>query len=484
MKHTLYYLLIVVLAVFSSCKEKTEKAIEKTQTKPNILFISVDDLRPELNAFGASQIISPHIDRLANDAMTFNRAYCNMPVCGASRASILTGIYPTPTRFTDYKTRVDEEAPKVTYLPEYFKQQGYFTSTIGKIFHHPDDGMRSWSETPYRPDYPNDIAQQELWRDYQNKENAWTKTTDLPLGGAGPAWEVGEVTDSAYYDGKTTELALKKLEELTQKDEPFFFGLGYIRPHLPFVAPKKYWDLYDPQTIMLPEHPNLPKDSPAGAWHNFEELRAYANIANDTLPIPKDQVLKLRHGYYACVSYIDAQIGQVVDKLKELGQYENTIIVIWGDHGWSLGEHGLWCKHSCLEKALRTTLIIKPQGSDKVGSSDALVSLIDVYPTLSDMAGLEIPDHLKGKSLAPLFENPNEKINDYLFSRYENGETVKGDRYIYTQYFDADGKFESHMLYDHKNDPEETINIVDASEHAETVARLKAALKKHMTDRS
>ena len=472
-----YYLLGCLVVFLSSCGQ------EKKPIKPNVLFISIDDLRPELNAYGRSQIISPSIDKIAEEGTVFYRAYCNVPVCGASRASLLTGIYPTSKRFTDYKSRVDEEAPGIVTIPEHFKNNGYYTSTVGKIFHHPDDGLKGWSKEPYRPDYPNTNKQQELWRDYQSPENSWTKELKLPLGGAGPAWEAGEVDDTVYYDGKTTQLALLELERLAKQEQPFFFGLGYIRPHLPFNAPKKYWDMYDSIDIELPDNYFMPENAPQDSWFNFSELRSYTNIANDTLPLSEEQVLSLRHGYYACVSFIDAQIGQVINKLKELGIYENTIIVLWGDHGWSLGEHTLWCKHSCFHNAIQTTLIIKSPETKGGGKSSSLVSFVDIYPTICELAVLEKPNHLVGKSLFPLLTNPTSEVNPYIFARWRNGETIKNDRFAYTQYYNNEGSVKSSMLYDHKNDPEENINVVTLPEYQDEIAVLKAELEKHIKNR-
>jgi iduronate 2-sulfatase len=220
MNKALYLLLIVVSSTFLGCADKP------TNEKPNIVFIAVDDLRPEINMYGKSLIISPKLDKLAEDGLVFKRAYCNVPVCGASRASLMTGIFPTPQRFTTYGSRVDEEANEYPTLTETLKNNGYLTTSVGKIFHHPDDGLDGWSQQPYRPDYPNSIHQQELWRDYQSEELNWTNESDLPLGAAGPAWEVANVADTVYYDGKTTQLALNKLEELKGSDKPFFFGLG------------------------------------------------------------------------------------------------------------------------------------------------------------------------------------------------------------------------------------------------------------------
>ncbi|TNJ45859.1 sulfatase [Tamlana fucoidanivorans] len=450
----------------------------------NVLFIIVDDLRPELNCYGQSQIISPNIDKLAADGMVFKNAYCNVPVCGASRASLLTGVFPTKNRFTNYGSRVDNDAPGLITLPEHFKNKGYITKAVGKIFHHPDDALQSWTDIPYRPDYPNSIKQQELWRDYQAPINSWTKENNLPLGSAGPAWEAADVEDAVYYDGKTAKLALAELNKLSQSKQPFFLGIGFIRPHLPFNAPKKYWDMYKEETIALAKNPQMPIKAPREAWFNYKELRGYSNIPKDTLPIESDIAKKLRHGYYASVSFIDAQVGKILDKLKELELYESTNIVLIGDHGWSLGEHSLWCKHSCFNNALRTPLIVKPKRSrfknDTQASSESLVSFVDIYPSLCDLSNVEKPLHLSGKSFVEILTDPNHEINEYVFSRWGRGETVISKAFNYTRYFNKDGSVNSHMLYDRILDPDENVNVVDDKDHAESLNNLIRILQNHI----
>ena len=478
-------LLISSLFLFSCNQKKKEPEVQTLESKKqNILFIAVDDLRPELNCYGKTQIISPNIDAIASEGTIYNNAYVTVPVCGASRASLLTGIHPTKNRFIDYGSRVDEEAKGLTTLPGQFKKNGYYTTSVGKIFHHPDDGLAGWSEPPVRPDYPNSLGQQELWRDYQSEENAYTKKDKLPLGATGPAWEAADVPDDTYYDGKTANLAVAKLNELANLKQPFFFGVGFIRPHLPFNAPKKYWDLYDRENIKLSTIDSMPKNAPLQSWHNYGELRSYTNIPNDTLPISSEKAISLRHGYYACVSYIDAQIGKVISELKRLNLYENTTIVLWGDHGWSLGEHTLWCKQSVYTKATKTPLIVKTSNQTAKGISNSLVSFIDIYPTLCDLTGIEKPKHLAGKSFANTLSEPNTQNNKYVYWRWQNGETIKSNQYVYTRYVNNQGEFLSHMLYDHNNDPDETKNLAVSKEYKNVVEELQEALDKHIKERS
>ena len=488
--NTWAYVLIISSLIIWSCQQKHKEAASeqetvaiKTGAKPNILFIAVDDLRPELNCYGQTHIISPNIDAIADQGIVFKNAYVTVPVCGASRASLLTGIHPTPSRFIDYGSRVDKEAAGITTLPEHFKNNGYYTTSVGKIFHHPDDGLASWSDQPVRPDYPNTLAQQELWRDYQSEENAYTKKDKLPLGAAGPAFEAADVADNVYYDGKTADLALKKIEKLAGQEQPFFLGVGFIRPHLPFNAPKKYWDLYDPEKIRLATNDSMPDHAPQESWHNYGELRSYTNIPNDTLPIRDEKALQLRHGYYASVSFIDAQIGKIIDKLKALGLYENTHIVLWGDHGWSLGEHTLWCKQSCFTQANHAPLIVKRAGDTKGKSTKSLVSFIDIYPTLCELSGLPKPIHTSGESFVSVLDDPQQEINEYIFWRWQNGETVKSPDFMLTRYTNEIGDKVSYMLYDHNADFEESENIIEKPEYKQAAQQMISALDGHIKTR-
>lgn len=475
------------LSLFYACEPKSKDQLETgEQQKPNILFIAIDDLRPELGSFGADYIVSPNMDKLMANGTIFKKAYCNVPICGASRASLLTGRYPKVDRFISYDARVDEDVPDLTTLPENFKNNGYHAVSIGKIFHFPADNADGWSEQPWRPDYPfqDDPELQIDWRNYQNQENASLAKSGYPAGDTGPAWEVGQAADTAYQDGKTTLGALKKLDELAAMNKPFFMGLGYIKPHLPFTAPKKYWDLYDRSEIPMPANNQFPDSAPIHAWWNYNELRSYTNIPDDSASIVEEQARTLKHGYAACVSFIDAQLGMVIDKLKEKGLYDNTIIVLWGDHGWNLGEHDLWCKHSCFDDAMRAPLFIKPANSKSGTESEALVNFVDIYPTLCDLASLPKPAHLDGKSMVPILKDPDTEINDHVFSRWMEGEAIITKNLNYTRYYNKQTReFLSHMLYDHSKDALETTNVAEDSDYSKDVASLTEILEKHFEDR-
>ncbi len=453
---------------------------QEKKERPNILMIIVDDLKPELGCYDKDYIISPNIDKLAAEAVIFDRAYCNIPVCGASRASMMTGKYPNRVTYTDFKTYMDLDAPGAVTLPEYFKNNGYNTLSFGKVFHHMDDALRSWSETPWRPDYPNDIHIQEYWRDYRAEENIWTKDTLMPGGAPGPAWESPDVPDNTYYDGKVAEKAVKQLEDLASGDQPFFLSVGLLKPHLPFNAPLKYWDGYSKSDIHLVPNPFMPENAPSAANFNSHELRAYTNIPKGTEPINDSLAYILKHGYYSSVSYIDAQIGNILQKLQETGLDENTIVVLWGDHGWSLGEHNHWGKHTCFHPSLKIPFLIKAPGV-KASESSALVSLIDIYPTLCELTGIPMKEGVDGQSIVNILNDPSGKGKEQ-YSRFPNGETIVNERYLYTEYYNKQGNYISNMLYDLESDPLETVNIADMPESDMIVQDLRGKLRQHIKE--
>ena len=475
MKKSQIIIAIALLAGLSACQPKGDNQIKK----PNILFIAVDDLRPELGCYGKSWIKSPNIDALANEGVLFQHSYCNIPVCGATRASILSGIYPTRTRFTTYFAKVDEDVPGVVTLPQQFKENGYETISFGKVFHHLSDGLQSWSETPWRPDYPTDIYTQEEWRDYRTHENLWTYNDKNKGGLAGPAWEKADVPDDTYYDGKTANKAVEELRSLANSDKPFFLAIGFLKPHLPFNAPAKYWDLYSHDEIELAPNPFFPENAPDEARYNFDELRAYTNMPKGDTLVNDEQARRLKHGYFACVSYTDAMIGKVLQTLKETGLDKNTIVVLWGDHGWSLGEHTHWCKHTCFHNSLQTPLIIKAP-EIKPAKTEALASYIDVYPTLCELAGIPKPAHLQGESIVNILKNPSLKGGEE-YCRYPHGESVVTERYVYTEYYNPKTEeYISRMLYDHQNDPLENVNVSEKPEYKDVVLHLSEKLRAHV----
>ena len=443
--------------------------------KPNVLFIAVDDLRPQLGCYGHSRMISPNIDRLADEGALFARTYCQVPVCGASRASLLSGVRPTRRRFIDYYTRVDEDLPGAVTLPKLFRDSGYRTVSNGKVYHHRDDDITAWSEDPWRP--------RGAWtgRGYLSKDN---QDIALAQGGLGPAYEKADVPDNAYSDGMISDRTIADLNRLAGADEPFFLAAGFMKPHLPFNAPSRYWDLYSRDDIDLADNPFRPEGAPDETLHNWVELRRYHDIPQEG-PLSDDMARTLVHGYYACVSYTDAQIGRVLAELDRLDLRDSTIVALWGDHGWHLGEHGLWCKHCNFENVLHAPLIVRAPGINGGVRTDALTEFVDIYPSLAELAGLTPPEHLQGSSFVPLMENPERPWKKAAFSRYFDGDSVRTDRYRYTEWTEEhmppgsalETRFAARMLYDHDTDPQENVNISEQPESRETVEELSAMLK-------
>lgn len=424
--------------------------------RPNVLFIAVDDLRPELACYGRQHIHSPNIDKLAESGTLFERAFCMVPTCGASRASLMTGIRPAKDRFVNFLTWAQKDAPGITTMNTHFKQNGYTTHSLGKIFHHPQDNAQGWSEPAWRPKGIAWYQRPENQRIHHQRQREGKKQGKK---WKGPAWESADVADNVYADGVLAEKAISTLEQLKQQDEPFFLAVGFFKPHLPFIAPQKYWDLYDHDQIQLPENYKIPRGAPDVSIHNSGELRSYAGIPPKG-PVSEETARNLIHGYYACVSYTDAQIGKLLAALDEMKLSENTIVVLWGDHGWNLGDHTLWCKHSCYESSLHIPLIVRAPGIKGGTRRTPLIETIDVYPSLCQLAGIPAPAHLKGESFVELMRDPDTKWKGAAVSRFRNGDTIRTDNLRYTEYTFPKGKVRGRMLYDHKTDPLENYNVV------------------------
>ena len=463
-------------------------------SRPNILFIAVDDLRPELGCYGRDYIKSPNIDRLARRGMVFNRAYCQQAVCSPTRSSLLTGTRPDTTKVWDLVTHFRTALPDVVTLPQHFKNSGYFVQGMGKIYHGGFDDPPSWSvpwQTPKASSYakPENLAltKEKIQGEPDGKPAKKKNKKQSSQGPRGPAFESGEVPDNYYQDGKVAELAVATLREIKQKNQPFFLAVGFIKPHLPFVSPKKYWDLYDPAKIKLAPNPFAPKDAPPFALTDFGELRAYHGIPASG-PIPDDMARQLKHGYYAAASYMDAQVGKVLDELGRLGFADNTIVILWGDHGWKLGEHGGWCKHSNFENDANAPLLISVPKQKTAGhTTDALVEFVDIYPSLAELTGLKLPAHLEGTSFAPVLENPNRPWKPAVFGQYPRssggqaimGYSLRNDRYRFVGWLDRKdhSKVVALELYDHQKDPQENQNIANLPESKALVDNLLKQLR-------
>ncbi len=447
-----------------------------TGTRRNVLFIGVDDLRPTLRCYGDKTVLTPNIDRLAGRGMLFDRAYCQQAVCSPSRASLMTGRRPDSINVWDLSTHFRKTTPDVVTLSEHFKLHGYHSQCVGKIYHGKkalQDSL-SWSV----PEKYNVAVKREQYVLPKNRPGEKS--------GKMAACECADVPDNAYWDGKIADEAIKALEE--NRGRPFFLAVGFMKPHLPFSCPKKYWDLYDRNGIASPANPGKPEGAPEIALHDWTELRGYTDIPNKG-PLSAAKIAELRHGYYACVSYTDAQIGKLLDALDRLDLNHNTVIILWGDHGWHLGEHALWCKTTNFELDTRAPLILAAPGRKRAGAmTDALVEFVDIYPTLVELCGLPIPDGLEGISMVPLLEDPGRPWKIAAFSQFPRpwfykkqpavmGYTIRTRRHRYTEWLDFKTRqVLARELYEHPNDSQETVNLADKRKHAHEVRQLSKML--------
>ncbi|MCG6155731.1 sulfatase [Rubinisphaera margarita] len=453
----------------------------KAADRPNVLFIAVDDLRVELGCYGDSIVKSPNIDKLAERGLLFEQAYCQQAVCNPSRASALTGLGLDTLDIHDLPTHFRQRFPEIVTLPQHFKQNGYETRNIGKMFHNwvqeeYKGDARSWSK-PAVMHYANHGYDKPMV-DGELPENL------SPV----PRTEIRDVPDEAYFDGRIAQLAIETLNEI--KDEPFFLAVGFWKPHTPFNAPKKYWDLYDREEIELANHPDPPQNVPDIALHNGREIRRAFRDRPDGRPTD-EEARALRHGYYAATSFVDAQIGKVLDELERLGLNDNTVVVFWSDHGFHLGEKSLWAKTSNFELDARVPMIIAAPGQEEGLRTEAIVELLDMYPTLVDFCGLEPPPHrLEGTSLRPLWNDPNGQVKPASLTQHprpaypEKGEdpdvmgfSIRTPQYRYTEWRDyKSGDIVAAELYDHEKDRWETRNIIDSEQGRKVQPRLHKLL--------
>ncbi len=507
-------------------------AQKKQATKPNILFIAVDDLKPLLGCYGNTLVKSPNIDRLAKMATVFDKNYCQQAICGPTRASIMTGTRPDATKIWNLTTQMREANPNTLTLPQYLISQGYTTSGIGKIY-HPSSAIGgvdpvSWS-IPYlkskESDFPaefgipangqyqlpetKDRMTPEIIAERKKQSKDLAANDENPKSIKGPSTECMDVPDNAYQDGVNALLAKEQIIKLSKDNKPFFMAVGFSKPHLPFVAPKKYWDLYKREEMPIAPFQEHSKNGPLIAYHQSGELRNYLDIPEfATLPadslrigLQLEKQRELIHGYHAAISYMDAQVGILLNTLEELGTLDNTIIVLWGDHGWHLGDHDLWHKHTNFEQATRAPLIIAGPGI-KAGKTSSLTEFVDVFPTICDLAGISIPKNLDGKSLKPLMLNNKTKGKEYSISQYPRklkklemikkgytdakmmGYSLRTDQYRYTIWmnnftskdiFNESQVYASEM-YDYVKDPLEKINVVNDKNYTSISASLKSKM--------
>jgi len=443
------------------------------EKKQNILFIGVDDLRPLINSYGHKQMITPNIDKLAKDGIQFNQAYVNIAVCGASRASILTGIRGSFTRFDSYTSRADKDAPEATTLAQIFKENGYRTASIGKISHFADDSKSDWDDFySFRngSDYKNPIS---LKRQKEIKKIR-------PDGKyAGPPFEYSSASDDEYNDGKLTNVAINQLKKYKESNEPFFLAVGYILPHLPFIQPKKYGDLYDYDDLIFTEQRTQPVNAPERSIaHDWTELRNWYIDIPESGPVSFKMEENLIKSYYATITYLDTLIGKLLNSLEELGLKDNTTIVFWSDHGFFLGEHGMWCKHHTFNEAIHVPLIISSPKMKKGYKSDAMIEYVDLYPTICEIAGITPPNYIHGESFVSVLKNPEKEHKTEIYSRYQTLEVVQDKKFSYHEVLQHNtGKVLYNMLFDMENDKKQYFNISNNSEYLEIVNSYSKKLK-------
>ena len=475
------------------CSKSERKEDSSPAEHPNILFICVDDLRTELGCYGNDLIHSPNLDRLASEGCLFSNHFVSVPTCGASRCGLLTGKLPRNRGdISNEAIRRKMAGKPETEAPESFihhlRRNGYYTVGIGKISHYVDGKLYGYNEQP-----SDELEMPHSWDEMVFDSGKWKTGWNAFFAYADGSnrqsrkkkvkpYESTDVNDDGYPDGLTTDLAVGKLQELAQKDQPFFLGVGFFKPHLPFNAPKKYWDLYDEKEIPITPSNFIPEDVNLASLHGSGEFNQYLlgeEKASLEGPVSDAYARKIKHAYWACVSYIDAQIGILLNELKQLGLDKNTIVVVWGDHGWHLGDHLVWGKHTNFERALKSTLIVKtPDMKNKGSIRDQVISTLDIYPTLIELCGLKMPHRTDGRSCTELLKKTeNTEWNNAAYSYYRNGISVRTERYRLTRYFREEAPVVE--LYDHKIDPNENVNI--AEDFPEVVSRLMPILEKGNT---
>lgn len=478
--------------------------------KKNVLFIAVDDLKPLLGAYGYSAIHTPNIDKLAEGGTVFLNSQCQQAVCSPSRASLMFGMRPDKTKIWDLHTPVRTATKDKKTIAQHFKDNGYETVAFGKIFHismaDKEHDQESWSVSYSKANvnsYPKETGEPySHFQDRELKKRMKKRQRQLESEGVKPGKARGtsiselkvsterlDLPDEAYVDGQIANNAVRMIGNLSGKDKPFFVAVGFKKPHLPFVAPAKYWDMYERSDMELSSWQAMPVGAPKLAMHTWGELKSYSDIPpliqkNGLLSADKQR--ELIHGYKACVSFIDAQIGKLLNALEENGVADETIIVLWGDHGWHLGDHGLWCKHSNFEQAVRSPLIFSSPGMREGQKNPSPVGFVDIFPTLCDLADLSKPDQLDGISLKPIMSGEKESVKPFEVSQYHRGNTrmgysLRNERYRYTAWFEINyregerpekNRIIAEELYDYHEDPHETKNFAGSKTHQELVKKL------------
>ncbi len=448
-------------------------SVTQAQERPNILFICIDDLRTELGAYGSKEVITPNLDKLASEGRLFTNQFVQAPTSGASRAMMLTGIGAINKGDVDnfaFSNRLvdSEEVERPETFIHHLKRNGYYTVGMGKVSHSDNGyiykGKRKLMDLPYS------------WDEYvNNPDSPWPDTFDARLHGSdngrtrvkgeSPAFEFKDLADTCYADGELAQLALAQLDKFAQaeSDEPFFMAVGFYKPHLPFTAPKKYWDMYENVDISLSPNVDYPEGvDPSFVPNSVECFSQYYHPEKGGAGIilSEEYSKDFRRAYYSALTFTDTQVGKVLEKLEETGLDKNTIVVVWGDHGWHLGDQTIWGKHSVFERALNSAFMVRCPGMKQAGkSSDRLIAAVDIYPTICELTGIEAPDGLDGVSFVDQLNAPKASGREYVVSYWNGLISVRNDRYRFSLF--SNDKKSAMMMFDHKKDPFETVNIVE-----------------------
>lgn len=465
--------------------------------RPNILLILVDDLKPLIGAYGDRFAITPNLDRLAARGTRFDAAYANEAVCAPSRINLMTGSRSTSTGIYDFGMNLRDYMPDAVTMPQHFLAAGYRTESMGKVYHighGTKDDKAGWS-VPHHKDKLIEYAEVASTGGLPTQEEALFEEVPSDDGdpfayartlAKGAAWEKPDVADDAYADGRTADYAIGRLRALKGGGQPFFLAVGFARPHLPFSVPKRYWDMYDPARLPLAGFEQLPEGAPRYAGKVGGEIEAYREVPVGVAgkDFPEELKRTLIHGYYASVTYVDRQIGKVLDELDRSGLAQDTVVVLWGDHGFHLGDHGLWTKHTNFEQATRIPLIFAGPGIAAGKVTGQLTETVDIFPTLTALSGAGAPSGPQpkdGMSMMPVLTDPARRVRDYAYHCYPRGEwlgeAIRTDRYRLVRWNNERLGERSFELYDLVADPQETRNLADAEPALRD--RLAAILAKH-----
>ncbi|QDT68187.1 Choline-sulfatase [Planctomycetes bacterium MalM25] len=459
--------------------------------QPNVLLLCIDDMRPQTGAYGRPIMVTPNLDRLAAQSRLFRRHYVQVPTCGPSRACLLTGKNikrqsEIQHHYLGSRLAGSSEPASPETVIHHFKQHGYHTVGMGKISHQGG----GWFHDKERKSHAHELPHS--WHEYLDDEGSrWGKQDQVHGYAFGkdrkadkmPPYERLEVEDEDYPDGRLARRAVNKLSDLAGSDEPFFMAVGFFKPHLPFAAPKKYWDLYDRDTIPLSPNPGLPAEVDPAFLHDsrefFGQYPGGREFGGAGKRLSNEYARELVHGYYAAVSYMDAQVGKVLDELERTGLNKNTIVLAWGDHGWHLGDHTIWGKHSCFDRSLNSLLMVKRPNQPAPGeATEALVATIDIYPTLCELASLPRPPGLDGESFVAAIDDPSHRGKPLVTSYWRHAISVRTDRWRLTAFDNSNQQ--AAMLFDHADDPHETRNV--AADHPEVVGTLQRLVDEENPD--